>query len=278
MLVDGKHGPYETWVPTDIGFQLAPGPHHLVLAAPGCASFASDIVTPTDGSTVVQGRLAITDPSLLGTTAAPNRIGIAFGGLASFLPSRSGVSTLGPVTTGYATNPATLEGGWLSLSYEHRHFASALDTSIAWTSSAGTLTPITELAPNSQNPGPQPYSDTLLDFRTTARLGVRAPMGSVAFAAGSGLGVSFLTHIPGQNQTNIGVAEPPSGLDASVFVPVWASLTVKPSCDVGVQVLASYDVHPTDSSENGVTIAAGLLWQPSDACSQPAGVKIRDLR
>ena len=80
---------------------------------------------------------------------------------------------------------------------------------------------------------------------------------------------------PGPSQTSISVAVQPSGMDASVFVPVWASLTVKPACTVGVQLLASYDVHPTASSDTGATIAAGLLWQPSNACSDAPGVRIR---
>jgi hypothetical protein len=41
---------------------------------------------------------------------------------------------------------------------------------------------------------------------------------------------------------------------------------------VGVQALASYDVHPTAMAENAPELLAGLQWQPSASCSEQPGL------
>lgn len=275
MLVEGRHGAYETWVATDIGYDIAPGEHHLVLAAPGCASEQRDFATSPGAPTIVQGRLAISDPSLLGTTAAPNGIGVTLAGIAGLMPVRTGVTTLGTTVTGYTTNAMTTKGISLSTSYEHRRFAAAVDAAFAWGGSSGTLHAISQQIAGSPDPGPVPYTDTVLEMRTAARVGMRVPMGSVALSAGSGLGLTSLGHIAGQSAYNISVVIPPDGLDLEVFVPVWAGVTYKPSCNLGMQVLASYDLYPGNTANDGVTLTAGLIVQPSYACSEPPSLRIR---
>jgi hypothetical protein len=66
----------------------------------------------------------------------------------------------------------------------------------------------------------------------------------------------------------------PDGIDASVYLPVWASATIKPTCNWGAQVTGQYDVHPSSMTTNDVQITAGILYQPSDSCSEPAGVGV----
>ena len=39
-------GPYSVWTPTDVGFDVAPGPHRVAVDAPGCASLVSDARSP----------------------------------------------------------------------------------------------------------------------------------------------------------------------------------------------------------------------------------------
>ena len=78
--------------------------------------------------------------------------------------------------------------------------------------------------------------------------------------------------------TPIGPSDPfavsPPPTDGDVYVPVWASLTVKPACNFGVQLLASYDVVPGQAVEDRVTIAAGLMFQPSNACAEAPWLRV----
>ena len=58
-------------------------------------------------------------------------------------------------------------------------------------------------------------------------------------------------------------------------VRYWLGLTIKPGCNWGLQLLASYDMRPTDFDNSGLSFGAGLMFQPSAACSEPAGVQVR---
>jgi hypothetical protein len=68
----------------------------------------------------------------------------------------------------------------------------------------------------------------------------------------------------------------PDGIDATFYLPVWASATIKPTCNWGAQVSGQYDVHPSSMTTNDVQITAGILYQPSDACSDPVGVSVAE--
>ncbi len=68
----------------------------------------------------------------------------------------------------------------------------------------------------------------------------------------------------------------PSGdMDADWYVPLWTAVTYKPGCNWGAQLMASYDVHPTSTNEDSRAFLAGLLYQPSAACSDRAGLTLR---
>lgn len=271
----GKYGPYATFERTDVGFDVAAGRHHLQLAAPDCASAARDVLVMPGRATGIRGRLAIADRQLRGTTAAPNGIGFAFGVGAAQLPAKSGVSTLGPEVTGYRSEAIAPQGVWVSTSWEHRHVALAWDLAFLWGTTSGTLTEIAEAAPVRVTPGAMPYTDRVLDMRSTLRVGLRAPLGSVVLTAGSGVGFELRAHDAQNGPGTDPFALAPTGAETGIYVPVWAALTVKPWCNGGFQLLASYDIHSSDGAENGLAIAAGMLWQPSGACAEPAGLVVR---
>jgi hypothetical protein len=92
------------------------------------------------------------------------------------------------------------------------------------------------------------------------RAGFRVRLHDAALEAGTGIG------------GNLAVGPVKTGYDA--YAPLWAGLTIKPGCNWGVQLAASYDVFLT-SSDHSVSTTAGLLWQPSNACSEPVGVVVR---
>src|SRR5579863_3114373 len=80
---DGNVDSGEVWLPTDVGYLLAPGRHRVQIDAPGCASTAFDMDAYSDHTQHAEGRLAITDSSLMGPVGAPNgwgtMIGVWFG-------------------------------------------------------------------------------------------------------------------------------------------------------------------------------------------------------
>jgi hypothetical protein len=55
---------------------------------------------------------------------------------------------------------------------------------------------------------------------------------------------------------------------------VWAAVTIKPSCNWGFQGLAEYNVHPTATDNDAMTFGVGVMYQPNDACSQPASLHV----
>jgi hypothetical protein len=127
-------------------------------------------------------------------------------------------------------------GGMLSGTLERRHVALAADLMMA--------------------------DGATFDSAVQLRAGVRAASNLFAVAAGSGLGAEIW-------ETGM-----PAGADASFYVPVWAAFTVKPSCDVGLQLLAQYDVRPTSLSASSAVVGVGLLLQPSDACRRAPGIQL----
>ncbi len=106
-------------------------------------------------------------------------------------------------------------------------------------------------------------------FATSAalRFGGRVARDRYALAAGAGLSAGLWTATI--------VADPEaSGATFDWGVPVWSSLTIKPSCGMGVQALASYDVRPGDLEASSLELALGLQWQPSEACSEAPGLAV----
>ncbi|HEY1551993.1 MAG TPA: hypothetical protein VGG28_29405 [Kofleriaceae bacterium] len=103
------------------------------------------------------------------------------------------------------------------------------------------------------------YTGTVYDSRFQTRVGLRAPLGRFELAAGVGIGVDvwFAVNNLG-NQP--GALFSPNGSAIDAYAPLWTALTVKPSCDLGVQLYAQYDVHPF-TSENIATFGVNLVVQ-----------------
>lgn len=253
--------PIWTWNPTDIGFPAGPGPHRVAIQAPGCALLTQDVAIAPDRATFISGRLPVDDPRLDGPTGAPNGFGISLGAVMRARPAHGTTNDLFQST--YAFDQTTLQGGALALSYEHRALAFAVDMAFATGTNSGTSM--------YQQSTRSTFTGSEYDSRFGARVGARLPMHEVAFAAGTGVGMDMI--ISSETTTMQTLALTPSGLDADLYVPLWAQLTMKPGCSWGATLYASYDVHPAATEESAPSFGASLLFQPSAACSEPSGLR-----
>jgi hypothetical protein len=219
----------------------------------------------------VSGRLPVADGPLRGPTGAPDGFGVTFGAYTLARGPHDGDDSL--FATHYRYDAASTEGGWLSMSLERRGFAFAVDMLVGGGSVSGTAMATS----GTGNPGPFPLDGGTFELGGTLRFGARLPLGAVALEGGSGIGGDMWIGGGQVHQPDVlndaFVANP--GLDGSWYLPVWASLVYKPSCSWGVQVLASYDLYPSDTAQDAPAFAAGVEWQPSAACSAPAGLAVR---
>ncbi|HEX7700445.1 MAG TPA: hypothetical protein VF403_06985 [Kofleriaceae bacterium] len=255
---DEDGNPYTTWSATDIGYLVNPGEHHITVTAPGCAAQTADVITAADHAEVISGRLAISDPDLMGTVGAPNGGGLTLGVLSTSAPrgpgSRDGFDTSYTYDPGY-----TAYGGWLSTSWERRGFELAFDLSFGTGATSGTAM---------QSGTTKSFTGTAYRFSHAFRIGKRVALRDVSLAGGLGLG--YDAWINSTNIDTVGPSEP----DASWYVPVWVAATIKPACNWGFQILGEYDLHPTASDNSGMTFGVGWIYQPSDACSQPPSLRV----
>jgi hypothetical protein len=271
VVMVSHHGAY---VPVleldDIGYDTSPGVHRVEIGATSCASESFDATIDPGHSELASGRLAITDRALTGTVGAPNGFGFVIGawvGHAPGSPVNSGPVALDETAT--ADSDHGMAGGMISTTLERRHLAMAVDLMFGAGGSSGRVSG----EPPFTTGQTQPYAGTIYDSRMQVRFGARAALGTIAIAAGSGLGFELW-------RADNAVADPtsalyaPDGGDANIYFPMWTALTVKPACDIGMQLLAQYDVYPTSMASNSAVIGVGLLVQPSDACRQPPGIHL----
>jgi hypothetical protein len=268
----GKHGPYTRWEATDVGFAVASGVHRIAVEAPGCAAEARDLDVGPQAPRSLVGRLSIVDESLAGPVGAPNGIGLALAYVQTGLPASTGSSGFAGYAGSYRIDHTDSRGAAMTLSYERRALAVAWDYGLGGGTRTGTIQ-----AGLGGASGPEmPFSEATMQMRSSLRIGARVRWNEIALAAGGGLGGEmWMATAPSGNVPTAVVLTLPHGVDANWFVPVWASLTLKPSCSWGVQALASYDARPTDLSSSGVSLGAGVMWQPSDACAQRPYVVVR---
>jgi hypothetical protein len=254
-----------TWAMTDVGYLVQPGPHHITVAAPGCATDQTDVIAAADHSEVISGRLAISDPDLLG---APNGGGVTLALITGLAPRGEGSKTELD-TTSYAYDPTgPAYGGLMSFSYERRSFVLAFDTSFSVGPLSGTAT-----TPDSHF-GPSTFSFTGSTYRLAQaiRFGKRVALRDIAFSGGTGIGVQGW--LASTSSTPPATSYQPDGPDGSWYVPVWLAATIKPACNWGFQALAEYDIHPTATDTSGSAFAFGWIYQPSDACSEPPSLRV----
>jgi hypothetical protein len=263
---DGNDSPL--WNASDTGYLLEPGRHHVEIDAPGCASSIFDVDAYPDHAQHVTGRLALTDWSLQGPVGAPNGFGVAFG--AWLVPGPAGTSTNYFGQTATFDGAQTGDGGYLSFSHERRNVVSAFDLGFAATPITGTERGTSVFG----NEPAQGFAGTAYMSMAQLRVGARLPLQDLAFMAGSGVGLEWWINSTALTGSQTSGLFAPDGIDASFYLPVWASATIKPTCNWGAQVTGQYDVHPSSMTTNDVQITAGILYQPSDACSEPAGVGV----
>ncbi len=268
--VDGDVDSGELWLPTDVGYLVAPGRHHVQIDAPGCAPSAFDMDAYSDHTQHAEGRLEISDSSLMGPVGAPNGWGMMFGAWYGALPAGSTTNSVFHQTASFDPNGGTT-GLALSSSLERRHLVIASDASFANGATSGHVSGVTS---GTNEPMTQAFTGTRDLWTNQLRIGARVPLRVVSVEAGSGVGLQWWTDSGTLVGSKTSGLFAPSGIDASFYLPVWASATFKPACDWGVQVIGQYDVHPTSTDNDGVELMGGMLYQPSASCSEPAGVRV----
>jgi hypothetical protein len=261
-------GNLETSVtPSGASFSVAPGPHHLELATPDCTTDERDLTI--GAATTISGRLAIANSSLRGTVGSPDGFGVVVGGFYSAEPASSGVTDYD--ATSWTASGFQPKGLWLGVTFERRYFASAFDWDFGGGSVSGTATSVDPETAGEASA----YTQSSLYMRGAGRVGARLPLRDVALAAGSGIGAELAMtsaeRFANPNGNDLATRDTYGGF----FLPMWASVTYKPSCTVGFELLASYDVHPFTPSANGLSFGAGLTYQPSSSCSEPTGISVR---
>jgi hypothetical protein len=260
------------WTDIDVGYAVSAGRHTVEIAAPGCARALQQVDLDPVLPETISGRLATTDEHLLGPTGAPNGLTLVLG--AYHVPRASHQSTNDLFSTSYNYDPTAATGAFFSVGYERRGLVLADDFAVGAAPISGMVTDSEQTF--AAKPGPYPFAGTGVAIGNTLRVGGRIALHDVALAAGSGLGGDLsIESAKLQSVGNTGLAMAPNGSDPEWYVPLWASLTLKPMCNWGAQVLASYQVHPTALSENELAIGAGVVFQPSASCSERAGLGVR---
>ena len=248
---DDDGNPYSTWTTTDTGYLANAGEHHITVTAPGCEQRSADVVLAADHAEVISGRLAVSDPDWMGTVAVPNGGGITMGMVSMPTPTSARSDDISGDRYGYDPVGTSL-GGWLSTSWERGSWEIAQDLQFAVGSISGTVA-----AGGSINS----FAGNTYQWSHAWRVGRRIALRDVSFGGGLGLGYNVWF----DNSSSNG----PNNVDGSWFVPVWAAVTIKPSCHWGVQGLAEYNVHPTATDNDAMAFGVGVIYQPNDACSQP---------
>jgi hypothetical protein len=203
-------------------------------------------------------RPAAVDPARL-TPSGADGPGVAIGWFSIAHPLAA-TGTSGMVfPTAYTAGPSQANGLWLSGSRTRGSAVIAADLGVGGGSFTG-------IAQSLRDGGQVPYTTTYGGLSFAVRAGAQAALGDAAFAAGVGVGGAVWMGMPSYDASTFVFVEPPDGNLADLYLPLWASLTIKPSCDWGVQAMASYDVRPLDTQASAPSLALGLLWQPASAC------------
>lgn len=257
---------------TDRGaaYVVAPGHHHVQLAVPGCEPSTFDFDADAMHSTHASGRLVLDDWWRGGTAGSPNGFGVTIG--AWFQPTPGGAAGDSVFNQSESYDGGHTAGGaFISFSRERRYFVTASDVTLAGGSTSGT---VTGTGGGTVRPS-QPFTASVFDNRYQFRIGARLPLHDVALAAGTGVGLEWwITSGQFNPPTNTSGLFAPDGPDATFYLPMWASATIKATCNWGVQALGQYDVHPSSMDTNGFSFGAGIIYQPSASCSEQPGVQV----
>ncbi len=257
-----------SWVLDDVGYVAAPGVHRVEIGAPSCATTAFAVTLDPDRTELATGRLVLTDPTLAGPTGAPNGGGFVFGPWLAHAPMS--VSGSNPLQTITPDPVGGEQGGFFSTTFERRHVAAAADFMFGAAGTTGTVAGQGVFGAVA----PQSYAGTIYDTAIQFRIGARAAKSWFAIAAGGGVAIEMAFTQTSLTANPLSGLEAPNGVDADFYVPLWAALTVKPVCDIGLQLLAQYDVRPSAIATSGPALGIGFVIQRSDACRQPPGIHL----
>jgi hypothetical protein len=250
----------------DVGFNVAPGTHHLVLATPDCVPDERDVAISATQMTNLRGRMVLSNSWLGGTVGSPNGWGLFVGGFYAYTPSSSGINS--DDYTSWSAGPGSSDGVLFGLSFERRYLALGFDWGIGGGSISGNATSIDSEAP----PESTGFTQSYLHMMWRGRIGARLPLGMVSLAAGSGLGaeisISTTTTFTNPDAGDLGIWDAIGGF----FLPMWATATFKPFCNGGIEAIATYDVHPFATSADAFSLGLGFVYQPSRSCNEPVGI------
>ncbi|HEY1585040.1 MAG TPA: hypothetical protein VGH63_05080 [Polyangia bacterium] len=265
VQVDGTSIDADRVTGRSAAYLIAPGHHRVQLSAPGCEPSTFDFDADAIHSTHADGRLVLDDWWRGGTAGSPNGFGITVGAWLQPAPGGAAGDSVFDQSETYDSGH-TAGGAYLSFSRERRFFLTATDITVAGGSTSGVV---------SGDRTAQQFTASVFDNRYQFRVGGRLPLHFASLAAGTGIGVEWwITSGQFTSPNNTSGLFAPDGPDASFYLPMWASATVKATCEWGVQALAQYDVHPSSMDTNGFSFGAGVIYQPSASCSEAPGVRV----
>ncbi|HEY8089824.1 MAG TPA: hypothetical protein VIF09_18315 [Polyangiaceae bacterium] len=259
---------------TDIGFVVPPGPHHLSIQAPDCASLDTDVKISGSHETDVSAEMEVSADSLRGPVGAPTGFAWTLGAYGSPLPP----ALTNKLKYVQSVNGSSIAyGGSLGFTYEHRNFTFGMQYAVGSGSFSGKE--FVTGASSGESPGPFPFTGSQFENFLELRIGARLPLRYVALMAGSGVGGSmwisnFKVDTSSVGTTGSSALGLEGGLAGLWHLPLWAAVDFKPVCDFGVQVGAAYNWDPTDPNGSFPMFNASLMWQPAPACSRQATVNV----
>jgi hypothetical protein len=254
--------------PTDVGFLVPPGLHHIRLETDDCAPVDADVTISGTHAVDVEANLEVSKDMLKGPVGAPWGGAWLVGASYGTMPSKLFKPSEGQSYDGYGT-PSTV-GGILGFTYEHRYFAAMFNYFLGY----GSYSAIATTAPSDGNPmSTASFSGSEFEMGAELRLGARLPFARYfALMAGSGVGASMWIG----SSTTLGDAadSPLNGITGFWHLPVWGALDIKPFCNFGAQIGGAINVQPTALDGSYAMFHAGLLWQPSPSCERVPGINV----
>jgi hypothetical protein len=259
VFVDGDGALRYGETPIGYGYDVPAGKHRVRISSDDCAPMEREV--DIGSKTKIEASLPVTDPFLFGSVGAPNGFTMGLFAFRTSLP-RSITANVHPTfdTTGHAhfdVDASSLYGVTFSGGYVHRFFVSHFDLSFGGASAS---------AMGTHGDGTTESFDALMMvIDTQARIGVRVPLDDVAIEAGTGFGASLWIASTG---AALEMTDLSSATKQTLDIPVWASVLVKPTCDLGVEIGAAYRFDPLDSADSTTMVDAGLVWEPNDSCDR----------
>jgi hypothetical protein len=255
--------------PTDVAFDAPPGRHRVRIEADDCAPMERIVTVGDVVPTRVDATLPIADESLEGPTGAPDGMTLVFSAFRTTLPTAmtNDTNPSRAMSRPFVLDDPKIWGGMVSTGWAHRGFMFFFDWEFGMGSMHGATLPKNTATDN--EPAQPIDGGILLETGMDLRFGHRYPIGAAALSFGSGIGANLWV------ASSTSVAASDAGDTRFTWnVPFWADLTMKPSCDVGVQLGASYRWEPGSPEFSTTMLTAGLVFQPNGACKRSPSFEV----